>query len=165
MKKRYIFLAIAGLILGYAAKVEKWFEDEREIYFPITAEQIRAGVRQAQSSSNSRRTHYSYSVDNLKNKFQKKYGKNYKREINQRLALLKLTDFKQDSLQYVQAKQFYLELARNQNEDLLVRRQAYKNWLSMNQLTNEKKVETVRLGHLADFSDDKMLNSLTLQEN
>ncbi|MGZ3691271.1 MAG: hypothetical protein ACXVAX_07195, partial [Pseudobdellovibrio sp.] len=46
MKKRYIVLTVVGLILGYIAKTDYWFEDEREVYFPITKEQIRSYAKE-----------------------------------------------------------------------------------------------------------------------
>lgn len=41
MKKYYILLGILGVLTGYFFKSNFLFEDEREIYFPITKEQLR----------------------------------------------------------------------------------------------------------------------------
>lgn len=42
MKKNYVLLMILAILLGYLAKINYWFEDERDIYFPISKEQLKA---------------------------------------------------------------------------------------------------------------------------
>jgi len=42
MKKNYVLLMILAILLGYIAKTNYWFEDERDIYFPISKEQLKA---------------------------------------------------------------------------------------------------------------------------
>lgn len=41
MKKYYVALTILATLIGYLAKTNYWFEDERDIYFPITKEQLK----------------------------------------------------------------------------------------------------------------------------
>lgn len=41
MKKKYIALAVLGLLIGYFSKIYFWSEDERDVYFPITKEQLK----------------------------------------------------------------------------------------------------------------------------
>ena len=41
MKKYYLLLAGLAILLGYIVKTNYWFEDERDIYFPITKEQLK----------------------------------------------------------------------------------------------------------------------------
>lgn len=41
MKKKYIALAVLSLLIGYFSKIYFWSEDERDIYFPITKEQLK----------------------------------------------------------------------------------------------------------------------------
>jgi hypothetical protein len=157
MKKRYFCFVLAGLVLGYIAKVEHWFEDEREIYFPITAEQIRAGVKEAKLDSNRQP---SSAFDVFKQKITSKNSKNYNRSVNQKLALLKSANMQEDLSDYLELKKLYLEIVRNKEEDMLVRRQAYKNWVALDNINSNKTTEEHRLGQLANFSDEKMLNSL-----
>ena len=152
MKKRYYYLALAGLILGYFAKADYWLQDEKDAYFPISAEQIRAGVREAQNPQN-RITEKNSSFENVKEKLTAKYRKNYSQDVRERLNLLKTMAENKN----LNAQQFYHDLARSNDQDILVRRQAYKNWL-MSKNKNE------HLQQLATFSDGGMLNSLT-QEN
>lgn len=39
--KKYLILGLLSLLLGYFAVADHWFVDERDIYFPITKEQLR----------------------------------------------------------------------------------------------------------------------------
>lgn len=41
MKKYYVILAVLAILAGYVAKTNHWFEDERDIYFPISKEQLK----------------------------------------------------------------------------------------------------------------------------
>jgi len=153
MKKRYYFLIFFGAMLGYFSVAEHWFEDESDLYFPITAEQIRAGVR-AQAQQNN-----GISVlQNAKERFNAPYKKNYERDLHERLELLS-TLIHSKQVPVAESKAFFLNLARNKNENIVIRRQAYKQWL---QLTDQKKETLVQL---ATFSDESMLEALTQGHN
>jgi|GEM_PF-4723240 len=41
MKKYYFILATLAILFGYFAKTNNWFDDERDLYFPITKEQLK----------------------------------------------------------------------------------------------------------------------------
>lgn len=45
--KKYIVLGILSLLVGYIAITDHWFVDERDIYFPITKEQLRVKKKYA----------------------------------------------------------------------------------------------------------------------
>ena len=45
MKKRYLIAAVLGLILGFWAKIDYWFVDERDVFFPITKEDLRVSKK------------------------------------------------------------------------------------------------------------------------
>jgi hypothetical protein len=149
MKKRYYFLVFFGAMLGYFSVADHWFEDERDLYFPITAEQIRAGVR-AQAEQNAGLT----ALQSAKERFNTPYKKNYERDLRQRLELLNnLAHTKAAPI--AETKEFFLSLAKNKNENIVVRRQAYKNWMNLHDNKKENLVQ------LATFSDESMLESLT----
>jgi hypothetical protein len=149
MKKRYYFLIFFGAMLGYFSVTDHWFEDERDIYFPITAEQIRAGVHaQAEQSADVS------ALQAAKERFSLAYKKNYERDVRERLEVLSAVAHSK-TISAAESKNFFLSLARNKNENIVIRRQAYKNWL---QLKNERKENLVQL---AAFSDESMLESLT----
>ncbi|MGZ3692391.1 MAG: hypothetical protein ACXVAX_12865, partial [Pseudobdellovibrio sp.] len=61
--------------------------------------------------------------------------------------------FKQLNAQEV--KNYFHEIARNEKENILVRRQAYKNWVALGSQKEE------RLAQLVNFSDEQMMQSLT----
>lgn len=186
MKKRYLFLSLVGLILGYIAKTDYWFEDEREVYFPITKEQLRAHAKALQTNPSLQQSLNlnRHSQDELsfflmlKNKMNSEYptqsnlNSKYEREVARRLSLLKTMQHQwPDQKSYKQInpqelKNYFHSLARNEKENILVRRQAYKNWLSLSnqqELKNEKLIEhnKERLAQLVNFSDAEMIDSLT----
>lgn len=154
MKKHYFFFLIFGTVLGYLAITEHWFEDERDIYFPITAEQIRAGVAQKRAEQNG-----DVSVlQSAKDRFGLPYKKNYERDLRERLQLLGVVAHSK-TVSVSDSKDFFLNLARKKDENILVRRQAYKHWLNLSDRKNAGLVQ------LATFSDESMLESLTQGQN
>lgn len=154
MKKRYFFFVFFGMILGYLAINDHWFEDERDIYFPITAEQIRAGVAHLRAEQGG-----AVSVlQSAKERLNLPYKKNYERDIHERMQLLAVVAYSKQ-VPVTESKDFFLNLARNKNENILVRRQAYKHWLNLSEQKN------VGLVQLATFSDESMLESLTQGQN
>jgi hypothetical protein len=153
MKKRYYFLIFFGALLGYFSVTDHWFEDERDIYFPITAEQLRAGVH-----AQAEQTAGLSLLQSAKDRFNSPYKKNYERDLRDRLSLLnEVVNAKQ--IPANDSKEFFLSLAKNKNENIVVRRQAYKNWLH---LSEDKKSQQAQL---ATFSDETMLESLTQEQN
>lgn len=154
MKKRYFFLVILGAFVGYFSVSDHWLEDERDVYFPITAEQIRAGVAQTREAQSG---HVS-ALQSAKEKFNLPYKKNYERDLRERMQLLTIMAHSK-SVPVAETKEFFLTLARNKNEDMLVRRLAYKNWLELHEDKKENLVQ------LATFSDESMLESLTQGQN
>ncbi len=154
MKKYYFFFVFFGTVLGYLAITEHWFEDERDIYFPITAQQIRAGVAQMRAEQNGDVA----VLQSAKVRFDLPYRTNYDRDLKERLQLLG-TVAHSKNVTVADSKEFFLNLARNKNENILVRRQAYKHWLK---LSSPNSASLVRL---ATFSDETMLESLTEGQN
>lgn len=154
MKKYYFFFVFFGTVLGYLAITDHWFEDERDIYFPITAEQIRAGVAQKRAEQSGDIS----ALQAARDRFELPYKKNYERDLRERLQLLGIVAHSKNT-SVAESKDFFLNLARKKNENILVRRQAYKHWL---QLSSPEKSGLVQL---ASFSDESMLESLTQTEN
>ncbi|MBY0554506.1 hypothetical protein K2P97_08255 [bacterium] len=225
MKKYYVGFAIVGLFVGYFAKVNYWFEDEKDVFFPISKEQLRAqknkSAANAQASSNSDNTEvgsapttvgtpaptpvalerlsqyelfnelYNSKVLTEKNNhnayFEKiksrltspypfgpatEHKSDYEKEVANRLGLLKaMASFwptpKQVSYDQKEIKKFFFNVASNKKENLMVRRQAYKNWLSFGDsvASAEKSkflaVNDSELLHLISMSDDALAESLT----
>lgn len=226
MKKRYLALALAGIILGYVAKVNYWFEDEREIYFPITKEQIRSKVRaeklaRLQSSPIKNQistvtsapsvaphadlsklsqnllfneiyknkvlqheSHHSLYFQMIQARLNSQYPQSpsgiatnsYEREVENRLGLLRAmshfwsnpTEVK--NVDPKQIKNFFYSVAKNKNENIMVRRQAYKNWLTFGEHVADSQKHRLaqnsdrRLLHLVSFSDESLIESLTHSE-
>ena len=226
MKKRYLALALAGIILGYIAKVNYWFEDEREIYFPITKEQIRSKVRaeklarlqnsptKSQISTTTipasvtsyadlsklsqnllfneiynnkvlqHEPHHSLYFQMIYARLNSQYpqsssgisNNSYEREVENRLGLLRAmshfwaspTEVK--NVDPKQIKDFFYSVAKNKNENIMVRRQAYKNWLTFGEQVADVQKQRVaensdrRLLHLVSFSDESLIESLTHSE-
>lgn len=154
MKKHYFFFVFFGTVLGYLAITDHWFEDERDIYFPITAEQIRAGVAQKRAEHSNEAS----ALQAAKERFELPYKKNYERDLRERLQLLGVVAHS-NNVTAEESKEFFLGLARKKNENILIRRQAYKHWL---RLSSPQKTGLVQL---ASFSDESMLESLTQTEN
>ena len=225
MKKRYIFLAVLGLILGYTAKTNYWFEDERDVYFPITKEQLRARVRSKLSEKNAansnqstqniqtvvapkdesglvdisslsrsllfneiynnkiltNKNHQNAYFQMIKIRLQNKYPPSsatahagqYEREVADRLGLLRaMSHFWKNpsdvpSVEQREIKKFFHDIAKNKDENIMVRRQAYKNWLVFGDSpTRYDKTRLAastdsRLLHLVSFSDEQLIESLT----
>ncbi|MCC2678319.1 MAG: hypothetical protein K0R29_895 [Pseudobdellovibrio sp.] len=154
MKKHYFFFVFFGTLLGYLAVTDHWFEDERDIYFPITAEQIRAGVAQRRAEQSGELS----VLQSAKQRFDLPYKKNYERDLRERMQLLGVVAHSK-TVTVAESKDFFLNLARNKNENILVRRQAYKHWLKLSSPQNSGLVQ------LASFSDETMLESLTQGQN
>lgn len=229
MKKRYFALAVAGLILGYFAKVNYWFEDERDVYFPITKEQLQSKVRaikQAGMQNNlgtvAQISKTTGSVDNanpsyvdlarlsqnllfneiynnkvlqkeehqnvyfqmIQSRLSSEYPRSvasshssaYEREVANRLGLLRaMSQFwaTPNAVKNVEAKQikdFFHDIAKNKNENIMVRRQAYKNWLTFGDSAQPSEKQRLaansdsRLLHLVSLSDESLIESLTETE-
>jgi hypothetical protein len=229
MKKRYFALAVAGLILGYFAKVNYWFEDERDVYFPITKEQLQSKVRavkQAGMQNNlgtvAQISKTTGSVDNanpsyvdlarlsqnllfneiynnkvlqkeehqnvyfqmIQSRLSSEYPRSvasshssaYEREVANRLGLLRaMSHFwaTPNAVKNVEAKQikdFFHDVAKNKNENIMVRRQAYKNWLTFGDSAQPSEKQRLaansdsRLLHLVSLSDESLIESLTETE-
>lgn len=229
MKKRYFALAVAGLILGYFAKVNYVFEDERDVYFPITKEQLRSKVRavkQAGMQNNSvtptqannptgsidhanpqyvdlarlsqnglfneiynnkvlqQEAHHGVYFQMIQSRLSSEYPRSvasshssaYEREVANRLGLLRaMSQFWAipNSVKNVDAKQiknFFHDVAKNKNENIMVRRQAYKNWLTFGDSAQQSEKQRLaansdsRLLHLVSLSDESLIESLTETE-
>lgn len=227
MKKYYVGFAIVGLLVGYFAKVQYWFEDEKDVFFPITKEQLRvkknkpavtaqnipaddaanavAGTSTAATGTaaasavaleglsqyelfnqlynskvlNEKNNHAVY-FEKIKSRLTSPYqygvaGEHksaYEKEVANRLGLLKaMASFwptpKQVQYDHKQIKQFFFEVAANKKENLMVRRQAYKNWLSFGDtvLVADKNkflaANDTELLHLVSLSDDALAETLT----
>lgn len=202
MMKRYVALAVVGLIVGYVAQSNFWFEDERDIYFPITKEQLQTKVRstkvaeaKAQQLSAPDLLAAIYNEKVLTKDFQQKdYFKKVETYFTAHSGLETKTDSAQKKslelkhkLSFLMAfstnwnapqkivgfepqeyAQFLKSLAQNKNEHLLVRKQAYKNWLNFTQdatLANAHPSEKVRLAQLVTFSDTQMIDAMSQNEN
>lgn len=203
MMKRYVALAVVGLIVGYVAQSNFWFEDERDIYFPITKEQLQTKVR-ATKVAQAEAQHLNapdlltaiYNEKVLTKNFQQKdYFKKVETyftahqalstgatasqknalEIKHKLSFLMAFSANWNTPQKIVGfeaqdyAQFLRSVAQNKNENLLVRRQAYKNWLNFTQeavaANAHSASEKVRLAQLVTFSDSEMIDSLSQNEN
>jgi hypothetical protein len=117
----------------------------------------------------------------IKNRLQNKYPESsnkhnsgsYEREVADRLDLLRAMSYfwktpsSVSNVNRDEIKKFFHDIAKNKDENILVRRQAYKNWLIFNErLTGYEKTRLAankesRLLHLVSFSDDQLIESLT----
>lgn len=230
MKKYYVGLAFLGLLLGYTAKMGYWFQDERDVFFPITKEQLRAKKQlqknqmqhddgeKASAENNLAKTAneptaaststpvnldklsqselfnqiYNQKVLNEKQNhgtyFQMirtrlnsayppvvdtKYRSGYEHEVADRIGLLRAmakfwnTPKQLSGVDSKSVKLLFYNLAQNKNENLMVRRQAFKNWLyfgdSVSQVEKRKLASAAdtRLLHLVALSDEDLIESLT----
>lgn len=222
MKKHYLLLALVGLILGYLSKYDFWFEDGRDVFFPITKEQLKRKKSETQNSSQStaavpansatvkqnensgpaadlenlsqyelfnelynakvltQKNNQQVYFEKIKNRLSTKYPvtdvtefkSRYEKEVTNRLGLLRaMSQFwpspREVHYDHKAIKQFYFEVARNKDENIMVRRQAYKNWLTFGNTVslNEKNQAFAdadsRLLHLISLSDETLIQSLT----
>ena len=226
MKKRYLALAAAGIILGYLAKMDYWFEDERDVYFPITKEQLQSRVRAVKQAGmqNSvgtvaQNTNATGSIDNanpsfvdlaslsqnllfneiynnkvlqqeahhgvyfqmIQSRLNSEYPSSvasshssaYEREVANRLGLLRAmshfwaTPTTIKNVDAKQVKEFFHIVAKNKSENIMVRRQAYKNWLTFGESSQQIDKQRLaansdsRLLHLVSLSDEALIESLT----
>ena len=217
MKKYYITFSMLGLLLGYFAKMNYWFEDEKDIFFPITKEQLKvtktntvavaAGPALLATSSSAKtvpadlvkmnqaelfnelynnkvldqtahqQVYFEMIQSRLSNKYPEgiklKHESAYEREVANRLGLLRAMSLfwptpKQVGLvDRTAIKNFFAHVAKNKNENLMVRRQAYKNWLTFgNSVAQDEKNRMAqnadsRLLHLVSLSDENLIESLT----
>ena len=229
MKKRYFALAAIGLILGYLAKIDFWFEDERDVYFPITKEQLRTKVRAAKQAgmqnNSSTPAQFSNSAGPINNavstyvdlarlsqnllfneiynnkvlqqeanhgvyfqmiqsRLYSEYPRSvasshsnaYEREVANRLGLLRamshfwMSPNTVKNVEPKQIKEFFHDIAKNKNENIMVRRQAYKNWLTFGDSAQQSEKQRLaansdsRLLHLVSLSDESLIESLTETE-
>ncbi len=180
MKKYYVLLAIFGVMAGYAADSALLFEDERDIYFPITKEQLKvkksnvAGLVDLSKISQSELLFEVYNkkvlldsknqagyFEMIKKRMATEYPVSAKashREVNARLGLLQAMVVFWNSngaaVEHSQLSQFFAQVAKSKQENLMVRRQAYKNWLTFQAQPNS------RLASLANHSDENLIGSL-----
>lgn len=171
MKKFYISLAVIGIVAGYIAKSDFWLEDERDVYFPITREQLK--VRKPSATDLADWSHnHKQTFDVIKKRLATQYpeksatsSKAYDREVKARLGLLHAMSVywgapaAQLEIDTAVVKNFFAELAKSKNENLMIRRQAYKNWVAFQR--NYTLEESQRLASLASHSDENLLQSLT----
>ena len=221
MKKYYFVFGVLGLLIGYFSKVDFWFEDGRDVFFPITKAQLKkkkqpltadsavaAVVPQAVAGEaakapnqivdlehlsqyelfhqlyNSKvlvaRTSQAVYFEKIKNRLNSKYPAPvqsehktaYEKEVANRLGLLKaMSQFwptpKEVSISQKEIKQLFHEIAKNKDENLMVRRQAFKNWLTFgNTAAQSEKNQLLasadsKLLHLISLSDENLIQSLT----
>lgn len=233
MKKYYLFLALLGLFLGYSAKYNFWFEDARNVFFPITKETIKQSAQaklsqklekgdsevtpspktmleatvkpQAQQSSPvnldtlsrkdlfhalynaevlTDRNQHKFYFEKIKSRLMQKYPKStgikhvneYEIEVVNRLGILRaLAKYWQPANQSTinpnELKKFFHSVALKTSEPLMIRRQAYKNWLSFgNTVTAQDKKRFIasndsKLLHLISISDETLIQSLMQESN
>jgi hypothetical protein len=202
MMKRYVALAVVGLIVGYVAQSNFWFEDERDIFFPITKEQLQTKVRATKvaraEAQGLNAPDILAAIYNKKVLTQELQQKDYFSKIEtyfiahsgfktQPVSMQKSSLELKNKLSFLMAlstnwnvpqkivgfeaknyAQFLKSLAQNKNEHLLVRKQAYKNWLNFTHeevASNAQSTEKVRLAQLVTFSDAQMIDSLSQNEN
>ncbi len=219
MKKYYFIFGILGLLVGYFSKSDFWFEDGRDIYFPITKAQLKKkslppaaattpvsaviqnnGVQAASSPSiveldklsqaelfhelyNSKilqsKTTQAVYFEKIKNRFQTQYPAavkeehrtGYEKEVANRLGILRaMSHFwptpREVSVNKVELKKFFQEIAKNKNENFMIRRQAIKSWLTFGNSVSQGEKEQLfgtadsRLLHLVSLSDEALIQSL-----
>lgn len=223
MKKYYIIIGLAGLLFGYFAKYDFWFEDARDTFFPITKETIKQSVQNktdttdsntdkpteqpttaAEKKANSEpvnldilagnalfkelynnkalteKNNQSVYFEKIKKRLTSPYpafkdvefGSEYESEVTNRLGILRAMShfWSKPSLVSVnpdKMKKFFYQIADNKNENLMVRRQAYKNWLYFGKSVSAEEKKRFIAGadsemlHLISVSDDELISSLT----
>lgn len=217
MKKYYIILAILGILAGYFSKIDFWFEDARESFFPITKAQLKikknSVVPDEQSAtegpsnpsvspapavaldklSQGELFHELYNAKILKQAsnqtlyFEKirarlssqypapvlsEHKTDYEKEVANRIGLLKaMARFwpspREVSVDQTVIKQFFFDIAKNKKENFMVRRQAYKNWLTFGDTVSPSDKNRLlasadgRLLHLISLSDENLIQNLT----
>lgn len=220
MKKYYFIFGILGLLIGYFSKLDFWFEDGRDVFFPITKAQLKkkktaqpipdapsetaqsaavaltktpAPIADLENLSQFELFHQLYNskvlvspsnhavyFEKIKNRINSKYPAAvrsehrtaYEKEVANRLGLLKaMSQFwpspKEVSVNQKEIKLFFHGIARNKEENFMVRRQAFKNWLTFgNSVTANEKTQLLasadsRLLHLISLSDETLIQSLT----
>ena len=223
MKKYYIILAVLGLFIGYFSKMNFWFEDAREVFFPISKAQLKTkkiavavtGKSPSEDASPADSTptptaslpspvdleklsqyelfHQLYNArvlqqtsnheiyfEKIKARLTSKYPvavatehkSIYEKEVADRLGLLRAmlhfwSSPKEVRYDHKSIKQFFYEVANNKDENLMIRRQAYKNWLSFgNSVSRTDKGRFLasnddRLLHLVSLSDENLIETLT----
>lgn len=96
----------------------------------------------------------------------------YEKEVSNRMGILKaMSQFwpspREVVLNQLDLKKFFFEIASNKSENLMVRRQAYKNWLSFgNTISSVEKSRLLasadsKLTHLISLSDETLIQALT----
>lgn len=222
MKKYYFIFGVLGLLIGYFSKLDFWFEDGRDVFFPITKAQLKkkkpvvpavdtavpavvpsaanggseknpAPIADLESLSQSELFHQLYNskvlvprasqavyFEKIKNRIKSKYPvavqsehrTAYEKEVANRLGLLKaMSQFwptpKEVSVSQKEIRQLFHEVARNKEENFMVRRQAFKNWLTFgNSVAQNEKSQLLasadsKLLHLISLSDENLIQSLT----
>ncbi len=220
MKKYYFIFGVLGLLIGYFSKLDFWFEDGRDAFFPITQAQLKkkkaaqavpdapavapqnadaattktpAPIADLENLSQFELFHQLYNskvlvspgshavyFEKIKNRINSKYPTPvqsehrtaYEKEVANRLGLLKaMSQFwptpKEVSVNQKEIKQFFHGIARNKEENFMVRRQAFKNWLTFgNSVAQSEKTQLLasadsKLLHLISLSDENLIQSLT----
>ena len=220
MKKYYFIFGMLGLLIGYFSKLDFWFEDGRDVFFPITKAQLKkkktaqpaedvpavtpqniaatttktpAPIVDLENLSQFELFHQLYNskvlvspgshavyFEKIKNRINSKYPAPvqsehrtaYEKEVANRLGLLKaMSQFwptpKEVSINQKDIKQFFHGIARNKEENFMVRRQAFKNWLTFgNSVAQNEKTQLLasadsKLLHLISLSDENLIQSLT----
>jgi hypothetical protein len=102
------------------------------------------------------------------------YRSGYEQEVSNRMGILQAmvkfwpTPKQIDGVDQKAIKQLFYEVAQNKNENLMVRRQAFKNWLHFgNSVSQADKIKLASLGdsrllHLVSLSDEALIESLTI---
>lgn len=222
MKKYYFIFGVLGLMIGYFSKLDFWFEDGRDVFFPITKAQLKKKKSAVPISDNAaaatgsqvvtvstakasaqiadlehlsqfelfhqlynskvllQRSNHAAYFEKIKNRINSKYPAPvqsehrtaYEKEVANRLGLLKaMSQFwptpKEVSVGQKEIKQLFHHIARNKEENLMVRRQAFKNWLTFgNSVAQTEKNQLLasadsKLLHLISLSDENLIQSLT----
>lgn len=220
MKKYYFIFGMLGLLIGYFSKLDFWFEDGRDAFFPISKAQLKKkkSVQPAETApaaatqnavaaatktpppiadlenlSQFELFHQLYNskvlvspvshavyFEKIKKRINSKYPAPvqsehrtaYEKEVANRLGLLKaMSQFwptpKEVSVNQKEIKQFFHGIARNKEENFMVRRQAFKNWLTFgNSVSQNEKTQLLasadsKLLHLISLSDENLIQSLT----
>lgn len=202
MQKRYVLLALLGLLVGYIAQTQYWFVDERDVYFPITREHLQNKVR---AEKLAKLNHVELDapallvdIYNRKVLKQQKLQFNYFEKVktyfakqnfllqNRELTVIQNDLSTKNKLSFLIAfsqywerpqsisgfsptdyARFLMDISKNKKESLLVRKQAYRNWLVFtgtdHQLANTPSRSQNRMAQLVSFSDEKLMDSLTAE--
>lgn len=222
MKKYYFIFGVLGLLIGYFSKLDFWFEDGRDAFFPISKAQLKkkktaqpvpdaavsvvspqdatgatakapTQIVDLENLSQFELFHELYNskvlvprgsqavyFEKIKSRINSKYPAPvksehrtaYEKEVANRLGLLKaMSQFwptpKEVSVSQKEIKQLFHDIARNKEENFMVRRQAFKNWLSFgNSVARNEKNQLLasadsKLLHLISLSDENLIQSLT----